>query len=1416
MAKSTAIKIISGIAVVAVVVVVALAIAGVFTPNSDSGSPFVAQAEESSEIQVVRGLATDTVFYIKASEVIGDINSYVSIKGNDEYIELSKIAVDEDEFIYGVTAKDGFISGLAYEITLNGAVFTDEAYEGLSSLIFTIAAEEAEVMALKDSSVVLAYEEVDIDDSSYENNGEINLTIFGAADEAYLADTVFIIGDIVNGVAYKAIRDSQNDGDDELVYVEEADVDEVFADVNIHKSYELDEEDITFDEEVTVDSIMNSDFVLDAYALLFGTKIVDTENVKLGFDVGFSDSKINLDIELKFVNFIPGDADWEIVLSIDNDIAADPTLNFQKDPKAFDFSVDMDITTKAEIDFKVGYNYQYASTVDALIDQLKVLTGANVDKGTTFFTWAIPVGPLPICITYQMGIALSFDFVGQLGFDVTNEFSTAFGIVYANSETTSFSNYDNKFEVGDVALSGKAGAKFGITNAIGISAYGVVAVDLGVEVGIYADIAGRISFNVGDIIDEKQFNLVPAYYLETGIYLDLDLSAKVFTFDIAKFNLLSKKWPLYDLGYKYIPIEFATESETIYLSGTYGYISTFDADSFNLLAMSDAGVVAIPYDQFNYDLSAAPNITLNGNKIEVKPTVTGKFEDTIVITSKCNDELSKTLIVKKMAEAPSTEADTIVYDKNAGGSATFEVLTNTSKFVGLSGDVSINDSEYAYAGSELTISESYMNKLGYGTYGFVFESSKGNLELNVQVISTEPIVAVNNSVDFDMASPSNALFEIDLKGNSITNINGVLPSYYTYQVANSSLAIYGSYLKMLGAGAKSFTVNFSNGTSTTLTVNIVDNRLPKLTTTSFEFDTSSNRSVEVPMTLYSADFQKVSLNGSQLSITQYQNNGTSLVFTATYLKSIGEGVKNFVITTDKGDLSFSINVSDSIVAVIPVKYAIFDKAAPSTVSFTVYTSGTANLTLSGNDVEYTYDDGFVIDSAYLQGLDLGIYDFAVGGANAATLTVEIINTKEPSIVAGDYSFNKADPEDVAIGINLEAAEITCIDGLEQGDYGYADGELTIYAAALSALPYGTADLRINTNVNSFDVAIDIMDSRVPVLLSAGTVLFDKTEGNSLTIDVELYDKEFVSVSGSDIRATSYRYNDGVLTISNEYAYGLADGNYQLTVNTSNGTLDVNVGVTGTDDLTLTTIGAGTVNNPYKIFTKAQMEEFADDYSNAYYELNADIDWGYATIAPIGSKSDAFNGVFDGNGYTIKNITIEGVAEEYTGFFAYNNGTIKNVTFADAKIVFADHGSVGAGVVAGMNNGIISNVKVSGSINAESKSWLDLQNAYFDIGGVAGYNAGTISNADVTVQIDASVKGLSVLGIKIAGKKSNINVGAIAGYLANTSNITSSVSDGNIVATATSNNISFNGWYGERSDGATDDSEVRYFGTSTIG
>lgn len=123
-------------------------------------------------------------------------------------------------------------------------------------------------------------------------------------------------------------------------------------------------------------------------------------------------------------------------------------------------------------------------------------------------------------------------------------------------------------------------------------------------------------------------------------------------------------------------------------------------------------------------------------------------------------------------------------------------------------------------------------------------------------------------------------------------------------------------------------------------------------------------------------------------------------------------------------------------------------------------------------------------------------------------------------------------------------------------------------------------------------------------------------------------------------------------------------------------------------------GTGTVNVPYQIATAEQLallakiindgadatvisggtEQAYADLQKAHYKLTADIDLGGFEWTPIGTDWDTpFWGVFDGNDYKIKNLTINDTLRSYNGLFGFvegveNGGIIKNVGIESGRIV----------------------------------------------------------------------------------------------------------------------------------------------------
>ena len=105
-------------------------------------------------------------------------------------------------------------------------------------------------------------------------------------------------------------------------------------------------------------------------------------------------------------------------------------------------------------------------------------------------------------------------------------------------------------------------------------------------------------------------------------------------------------------------------------------------------------------------------------------------------------------------------------------------------------------------------------------------------------------------------------------------------------------------------------------------------------------------------------------------------------------------------------------------------------------------------------------------------------------------------------------------------------------------------------------------------------------------------------------------------------------------------------------------------------------GNGTEKNPYQIQTGSDfiyfqkiLKESPNIYSNANYILVADIHLGNHEISPLTN----FEGILDGNGYTISNFEINNgnIIDDitYYGLFdTIENSTIKNLNITNAKIV----------------------------------------------------------------------------------------------------------------------------------------------------
>ncbi len=169
-------------------------------------------------------------------------------------------------------------------------------------------------------------------------------------------------------------------------------------------------------------------------------------------------------------------------------------------------------------------------------------------------------------------------------------------------------------------------------------------------------------------------------------------------------------------------------------------------------------------------------------------------------------------------------------------------------------------------------------------------------------------------------------------------------------------------------------------------------------------------------------------------------------------------------------------------------------------------------------------------------------------------------------------------------------------------------------------------------------------------------------------------------------------------------------------------LDMTVNVEG-EDIAPTLLfagGDGSPGDPYQISNVNEFQDMNNDL-NASYILVNDIDandtatWNLeAGFVPIGNDTAHFNGSFDGNNFSITNLTINRSSTDNIGLFGYANDTavINNIALINVNITGGDY----VGAIAGRNDGTITNSYSNGSISG----------VYF-VGGFVGYNPGSITN-----------------------------------------------------------------------------------------
>ena len=197
---------------------------------------------------------------------------------------------------------------------------------------------------------------------------------------------------------------------------------------------------------------------------------------------------------------------------------------------------------------------------------------------------------------------------------------------------------------------------------------------------------------------------------------------------------------------------------------------------------------------------------------------------------------------------------------------------------------------------------------------------------------------------------------------------------------------------------------------------------------------------------------------------------------------------------------------------------------------------------------------------------------------------------------------------------------------------------------------------------------------------------------------------------------------------------------------------------------------------------------AIDMSTVCHAADAEKQVAELSWTPIGSKK--YQGTFDGNGKTIRNLFISSTSNEIGFFGCAADCRIKNITFDNAKVKGNDNCSTG--ILAGYAGScVIENIKTTESCSVEGKE---------ETGGIAGRANGNISNCENHAIVNGSYYVGGIVGICFDSGNSITScanygeitgtehfVGGIIGYFGEGS-LQNSVNNGNISGNARVGNL----------------------------
>lgn len=217
-------------------------------------------------------------------------------------------------------------------------------------------------------------------------------------------------------------------------------------------------------------------------------------------------------------------------------------------------------------------------------------------------------------------------------------------------------------------------------------------------------------------------------------------------------------------------------------------------------------------------------------------------------------------------------------------------------------------------------------------------------------------------------------------------------------------------------------------------------------------------------------------------------------------------------------------------------------------------------------------------------------------------------------------------------------------------------------------------------------------------------------------------------------------------------------------------------------------GIGTESDPYLLNNAAGFSYIGYDLAG-FYRLTTDIDFGGATVTPIGTLKVSFSGGIDGAGYTIKNFIINR-GDSYTGLFGYAIGAkFIDLSLENGGITQTSVESYAGGLAGYLKNCIIENIRLN-TITVSGRWYVGALAGQVEGGSILGCcvdcNTRVIGVTDVGSLIGGASNSVKINECCAEGEVTGTgtsNIGGLIGYA--NADIKNSYFIGNVISTANS-------------------------------